>query len=131
MLNACGYVLQNRCAWLLPKRFPPLHAAYVSFTGWPAPDVLKYTRDRVGMAARRHIVICTFALLLAVTATVANAQVRDAGPKVVALTLTRVPELKRLYANGAYGRRCTFAIEQNHGISVEAARHPGNRAART
>ena len=80
---------------------------------------------------KRHLVVDTLGLLLAVTVTAASVQDRDAAAQVVAQACTKVPGLKKLYTDGAYGGKCAQAIEQAHGISVEVVRHPGNRSTGT
>jgi putative transposase len=80
---------------------------------------------------KRHLVVDTLGLLLAVTVTAASVQDRDAAAPVTALACAKVPGLKKLYADGAYGGKCAEAIEATHGISVEIVRHPGNRATGT
>ena len=76
---------------------------------------------------KRHLVVDTLGLLLAITVTAASVQDRDAAAPVVAQACAKVPGLKKLYADGAYGGKCATAIEETHGISVEIVRHPGNR----
>ena len=73
----------------------------------------------------------TLGLLLAVTITPASVQDRDAAGAVVAQACAKVPGLKKLYADGAYGGKCAAALEQTHGISVEIVRHPANRSTGT
>ena len=80
---------------------------------------------------KRHLVVNTLGLLLAVTVTAASVQDRDAAAEVVAQACAKVPGLKKLYTDGAYGGKCAQAIEQTHGISVEVVRHPGNRSTGT
>ena len=80
---------------------------------------------------KRHLVVDTLGLLLAVTLTAASVQDRDAAADVVAQACAKVPGLKKLYTDAAYGGKCAVAIEQAHGISVEVVRHPGNRATGT
>lgn len=80
---------------------------------------------------KRHLVVDTVGLLLAVTVTAASVQDRDAAADVVAQACTKVPGLEKLYADGAYGGKCAQAIERTHGISVEIVRHPGNRSTGT
>lgn len=77
---------------------------------------------------KRHLVVDTLGLLLAVTLTAASVQDRDAAADVVAQACAKVAGLKKIYADGAYGGKCATAIEQTHGISVEIVRHPGNRS---
>jgi putative transposase len=80
---------------------------------------------------KRHLVVDTLGLLLAVTITAASVQDRDGAAPVVAQACAKVPGLKKLYADAAYGGKCATAIEKTHGISVEIVRHPGNRATGT
>lgn len=80
---------------------------------------------------KRHLVVDTLGLLLAVTVTAASVQDRDAAPAVVAQAAAKVPGLKKLYTDAAYGGQCAHAIEKTHGIAVEVVRHPGNRATGT
>jgi transposase len=80
---------------------------------------------------KRHLVVDTVGLLLAVTVTAASVQDRDAAPDVVAKACAKVPELKKLYTDAAYGGKCAAAIEKTHGIAVEVVRHPGNRSTGT
>lgn len=80
---------------------------------------------------KRHLVVDTLGLLLAVTITAASVQDRDAAADVVAAACLKVPGLQKLYADGAYGGRCAQAIEAAHDISVEIVRHPGNRSTGT
>jgi putative transposase len=80
---------------------------------------------------KRHLVVDTLGCLLALTITAASVQDRDAAASVVAHTCTKVPGLKKIYADGAYGGKCAQAIEHTHGISVEIVRHPGNRSTGT
>ena len=80
---------------------------------------------------KRHLLVDTLGLLLAVTVTAASVQDRDAAAQVVAQACTKVPGLKKLYADGADGGKCAQAIEQTHGISVEVVRYPGNRSTGT
>jgi len=77
---------------------------------------------------KRHLVVDTLGLLLAVTITPASVQDRDGAATVVAQACAKVPGLKKLYADAAYGGNCAQAIERSHAISVEIVRHPGNRS---
>lgn len=80
---------------------------------------------------KRNLVVDTLGLLLAVTVTAASVQDRDAAAPVVAQACAKVPGLKKLYTDAAYGGKCAQAIEQTHGIAVEVVRHPGNRSTGT
>lgn len=80
---------------------------------------------------KRHLVVDTLGLLLAVTVTAASVQDRDGAAPVVAQACAKLPGLKALYADAAYGGRCAEGIEQAHGIAVHIVRHPGNRTTGT
>jgi putative transposase len=80
---------------------------------------------------KRHLVVDTLGLLLALTITSAGVQDRDAAAPVVAQACQKVPGLKALYADAAYGGKCADAIEADHGIAVHIVRHPGNRSTGT
>lgn len=80
---------------------------------------------------KRHLVVDTLGLLLAVTITAASVQDRDGAGAVVAKACNKVPGLKKMYADAAYGGRCAEAIERTHGIAVHIVRHPGNRTTGT
>jgi putative transposase len=81
---------------------------------------------------KRHLVVDTLGLLLAVTVTAASVQDRDAAAPVVAQAVAKVPGLKKLYTDAAYGGRCALAIENAHpSVNVEVVRHPGNRSTGT
>jgi len=75
---------------------------------------------------KRHLVVDTMGLLIAVTVTAASVQDRDAAAAVVAQACAKSPRLRRLYTEGAYGGKCAHDIEQAHHICVEVVRHPGN-----
>lgn len=80
---------------------------------------------------KRNLIVDTLGLLLAITVTAASVQDRDTAASVVALACAKVPGLKKIYADGAYGGKCAEAIEQTHGISMEIVRHPGNQSTGT
>lgn len=88
-------------------------------TGWEGGKRVK--------GRKRHIVVDTLGLVLAVTVTAASVHDSAAAADVVALAAAKAPALQRLYADGAYSGATARAIEATHGIVVEIARPPGNR----
>lgn len=78
---------------------------------------------------KRHLLVDTLGLLIAVTVTAASVQDRDGAPAVVAAGCAKAPELKLLYVDGAYGGQCAQALAADHGLTVEVVRHPGSRNA--
>lgn len=80
---------------------------------------------------KRHLVVDTLGLLLAVTVTCASVQDRDGAACVVAQACAKVAGLKRLYADTAYGGQCAMNLEKTHGIAVQIVRRPSNRVTGT
>lgn len=73
---------------------------------------------------KRHLVVDSLGLLLAVCITTASVQDRDAAPAVVAQACAKTGSVKRLFADSAYAGRCADAIEQAHDIDVNIVRRP-------
>jgi transposase len=80
---------------------------------------------------KRHMVVDTLGLLIAVTVTAASVQDRDGAAEVVARACHKAPTIERLYTDRAYGGQCAQAIKQARGIRVEVVRRPGNRSTGT
>lgn len=78
---------------------------------------------------KRHLLVDTLGLLLAVTVTAASLQDRDGAAAVVAQGCAKLPSLQQLYVDGAYSGQCARALHAAHGIDVQVVRHPGNRNA--
>lgn len=78
---------------------------------------------------KRHLVVDTLGLLLAVSVTAASVQDRDGAPPVVAQACEKHASLEKLYADSAYSGRCAETIEQSHFISVEIVRRPSRLGA--
>ena len=68
---------------------------------------------------KRHLLVDTLGLLLAVTVTAASVQDRDGAPAVVAQACAKVPTLKVLFVDGAYGGQCARALQEAHGLDVQ------------
>lgn len=79
---------------------------------------------------KRHLVVDTLGLLLAVTVTSAAVQDRDAAALVVAhQAMAKVPGLRKLCTDAAYGGQCAQAIEKAYpALNVEVVRHPATAA---
>ena len=74
---------------------------------------------------KRHLVVDTLGLLLAVTVTAASVQDRDGAPEVVAQACAKYQTIERLYADSAYAGQCAQRLEQENDIAVEVVRRPG------
>jgi putative transposase len=80
---------------------------------------------------KRHLVVDTLGLLLAVSVTAASVQDRDAAPAAVAHACDRAPTLVKLYTDAAYAGPCAATIAQAQGITVEVVRRPAKVGAWT
>lgn len=75
---------------------------------------------------KRHIVVDTLGVVLAVTVTAASVQDRDGAPAVTAQACDNHPTLQKLWVDGAYAGQCAQQLRATHGLDVEVVRHPGN-----
>lgn len=77
---------------------------------------------------KRHLLVDTLGLVLALAILPANIQDRDAAAPVVAKAVEKYPSIQKLYVDGAYGGQCKSNLETTHNIDVEVVRHPANGA---
>lgn len=73
---------------------------------------------------KRHLVVDTLGLLLAVSVTAASVQDRDGAITAVANACTKYASIQRLYADSAYAGQCAERIQHDHAITVEIVRRP-------
>lgn len=73
---------------------------------------------------KRHLVVDTLGLLLAVCITTASVQDRDAAVTVVAQACAKTGSVKRLYADSAYAGSCAETITKDTGVEVNIVRRP-------
>lgn len=76
---------------------------------------------------KRHLVVDTMGLLLAVSVTAASIQDRDGAHPVVAAAMAKYPSVRTLYVDGGYAGQCAQTVSQCHGIEVNVVRHPASR----
>lgn len=76
---------------------------------------------------KRHLVVDTLGLLLAVAVTAASVQDRDGAHPVVAAAMEKYPKIQTIYVDSAYAGQCAQTVSQCHDIQVEVVRHPANR----
>lgn len=76
---------------------------------------------------KRHLVVDSCGLLLAVVVTAACVQDRDGGIDVMAESVRKFPTLERVYADSAYAGTWAKAMEDEHGLQVKICRHLYNR----
>lgn len=80
---------------------------------------------------KRHLVVDTLGLLLAVLVHPANVQDRDGAGPVVERALNKYPTVKKLYVDSAYSGRCADALRAKHQLDVEVVRRPSAAGAWT
>ena len=73
---------------------------------------------------KRHIVVDTLGLLLAVAVHPANIQDRDGAKLVLERMLGQYPRLKLIWADGAYGGKLVQWAKEVGGWSLELVRRP-------
>lgn len=76
---------------------------------------------------KRHFIVDTLGLLLAVSVTAASVQDRDGAHPVVASAMAKYPTIETLFVDSAYAGQCAQTISQCHGIRAQVVRHPANR----
>lgn len=76
---------------------------------------------------KRHLVVDTLGLLLAVSVTAASVQDRDGAHPVIAATMGKYPSVDTLFVDSGYAGRCAQTVSQCHDIAVQVVRHPANR----
>jgi transposase len=76
---------------------------------------------------KRHLVVDTLGLLLAVSVTAASVQDRDGAHPVVASAMSKYPSVRTLFVDGGYAGQCAQTVSQCHGIKVDVVRHPASR----
>lgn len=75
---------------------------------------------------KRHLVVDTLGLVLAVSVTAASVQDRDGAHPVMAATLAKCPTIETVFVDTGYGGRCAQTMSQRHDIQVQVVRHPAN-----
>ena len=73
---------------------------------------------------KRHLVVDTLGLLLAVSVTAASVQDRDAAPAAVASACAKHTTIEKLFADAAYAGQCAQRLEHELSIAVDIVRRP-------
>ena len=76
---------------------------------------------------KRHLLVDTLGLLLAVTVTAASVQDRDGALPTVAAACAKHPTLTHLYVDSAYAGGCAQHLAAAHELRVEGGRRPAYR----
>lgn len=75
---------------------------------------------------KRHLVVDTCGLLLAVCVTAASVQDRTGAHPVVERAMAKYPTIQTLFADTGYSGQCAQTVSQCHNIRVQVVRHPAN-----
>jgi transposase len=76
---------------------------------------------------KRHLIVDTLGLLLAVSVTAASVQDRDGAHPVVAAAISKYPSIETIFADSGYAGQCAQTLSQCHDIRVQVVRHPCNK----
>ena len=76
---------------------------------------------------KRHLVVDTLGLLLAVSVPAASVQDRDGAHPAMEATAAKYPGVETLFVDAGYAGRCAQLLSQRHYMEVQVVRHPGNR----
>ncbi len=76
---------------------------------------------------KRHLVVDTLGLVLAVSVSAASVQDRDGAHPVMAATMAKYPSIKTLFVDSGYAGKCAQTVSQCHKIHVDVVRHPTNK----
>lgn len=93
----------------------------------PQGGEIGYDAGKKVKGRKRHLVVDTLGLLLAVCVTAASVQDRDGAHPVVAAAMEKYPSIQTLFVDGGYAGQCAQTVSQCHGITVDVVRHPANR----
>ncbi len=92
--------------------------------GSPQGGTLGFDAGKRVQGRKRHLVVDTLGLLLAVVVTSAAVQDRDAAAQTVAQACKRTGgSFKVLWADSAYAGQCAQQIEKAHDVKVQIVRH--------
>lgn len=98
-----------------------------STRGSPQGGDAGYDAGKKVKGRKRHLVVDTLGLLLAVSVTAASVQDRDGAHPVVAAAMAKYPGIQTLFADSGYAGQCAQTVSQCRGIRVQVVRHPANK----
>lgn len=94
--------------------------------GSPQGGETGYDAGKKVKGRKRHVVVDTLGLLLAVSVTAASVQDRDGAHPVMAVAAAKYPSLQTVFADSGYAGQCAQTLTQTHGLTVDIVRHPRN-----
>ena len=100
-----------------------------STRGSPQGGDTGYDAGKKVKGRKRHLVVDTLGLLLAVSVTAASVQDRDAALPVMDTAMAKYASVETLFVDAGYAGRCAETLSQSHDIQVQVVRHPANKQA--
>src|SRR6267378_1185227 len=109
LVDAIFYLLRTGCQWRqLPHDFPPWGTVSCQFCRWRKAGEggaeRGYDAGKKVSGRKRHLVVDTLGLLIAVVVHAANIQDQDGAKEVLRKAKRRFPRLQLLWADSAYER---------------------------
>lgn len=98
-----------------------------STRGSPQGGDTGYGAGKKVKGRKRHLVVDTLGLLLAVSVTAASVQDRQGAHSVMAAAMKKYPSIEVLFADSGYAGQCAQTVSQCHDIPVQVVRHPANK----
>ena len=98
-----------------------------STRGSPQGGDSGYDAGKKVKGRKRHLVVDTLGLLLAVSVTAASVQDRDGAHPVMAAAMQKYPSIEALFVDSGYAGQCAQTVSQCHNIQVQVVRHPANK----
>jgi transposase len=78
---------------------------------------------------KRHLLVDTLGLLVAVLIQPANVQDRDGAMPVIDAAMRKFPSITKIFADSGYAGRCAREVQGKYpGLDLEVVRHPANRS---
>lgn len=98
-----------------------------STRGSPQGGETGYDAGKKVKGRKRHLVVDTLGLLLAVSVTAASVQDRDGAHPVMEAAMGKYPGIETLFTDSGYAGECAQTVSQRHDIQVQVVRHPANK----
>ncbi len=98
-----------------------------STRGSPQGGDSGYDAGKKVKGRKRHVVVDTLGLVLAVSVTAASVQDRDGAHPVMASAMAKYPSIETLFVDSGYAGRCAQTVSQCHDMEVQVVRHPANK----
>ncbi|RJS93595.1 transposase [Salinisphaera sp. Q1T1-3] len=95
-----------------------------STRGSPQGGDTGYDAGKKVKGRKRHVVVDTLGLMLAISVTAASVQDRASAHPVMADAMTKYPSLQTVSADNGYAGRCAQTL--THDLNIEIVRHPRN-----